>query len=233
MRRLSQLTLIFGIIFALLILSPAFLSSQFGPAPLLKVGDVTDIFTPIILFPLYWLLFRIDNDKPFSWQEVLTFMVFAALWAEGQGMHLSANATGHLLDDMKNTDVYQLNHFFDEVLGHYLWHIGVLGLSAVLLRRQWRNPFTERSNLRLESIGGLIYGATYFLMTVEAGTVPIGLPFALIVSLFGLTTGRKQLRQQPILMFFLVAHVFALICYIAWGVYWRGFPQFSEVGLLK
>jgi hypothetical protein len=55
--RLSRLTLVFSITFAVLIISPAFLNRQFGPYPLMKTGDVIDLFTPLILIPLYWLLF--------------------------------------------------------------------------------------------------------------------------------------------------------------------------------
>src|SRR5689334_17708125 len=118
MNRLSRLTLIFAVVFAILILTPAFLSSQFGPYPLLKIGDVTDVLTPIILLPLYWLLFRIDDNRAFSVREVLVFLVFAALWAEGHGMHLGANSIGHLLEAEKTSDAGQLTHFYDEILGH-------------------------------------------------------------------------------------------------------------------
>src|SRR5690349_2235813 len=117
MTRLARLTLIFAVIFAVLIITPAFLSSQFGPYPLLKVGDVTDVLTPIILLPLYWLLFRIDDDRAFSVREVLVFLVFTAVWAEGHGVHLGANSIGHLLESEKNTDAGQLTHFYDEILG--------------------------------------------------------------------------------------------------------------------
>src|SRR4051794_15386732 len=91
----SRLILIFAIVFAILIINPAFLSQQFAPYPLLKWGDVTDILTPLILIPLYWLLFRQGN--PPSTLENILFLVFAAFWVEGQGMHLGANSIGHLL----------------------------------------------------------------------------------------------------------------------------------------
>ncbi len=55
----SRLILIFALAFAILIITPAFLSQQFAPYPLMKTGDVTDVLTPVILIPLYWLLFRL------------------------------------------------------------------------------------------------------------------------------------------------------------------------------
>ena len=97
MSSLSRLILIFAIVFAILIITPALLSQQFSPYPLLKTGDVTDLLTPLILIPLYWLLFR--QGKAPSTRETIVFLVFAALWTEGQGMHLGANSIGHLLEN--------------------------------------------------------------------------------------------------------------------------------------
>jgi hypothetical protein len=231
MMRLSRLILIFAVAFIIAILAPPFLGKPFGPFPLMKTGDVVDIFTPLFMIPLYFLLFRFENT-PFTLREALVFMALAGLWAEGQGVHLGANSIGHFLTDAKGSEVETVTHFYDEILGHYLWHLGVIGMSVLLIFRQWRHRLAEQSDLKLEALGGLIYGFTFVLMTIEAGTVPIGLPYAIIISVFGLTTGRKTIRQQPILAFFVIAHVFALILYAIWGIYWRGFPQFSEVGLL-
>ena len=36
---------------------------------------------------------------------------------------------------------------------------------------------------------GAIYSATFFRVIVEAGTALLGIPFVLLVSLFGLATG--------------------------------------------
>jgi signal transduction histidine kinase len=134
----SRLILIFAILFLVLLISPAFLSQSFGPYPLMKTGDVTDILTPLILIPLYWLLFRLDKTP--TVREMILFLVFAAAWVEGQGMHLSANSIGHLLQDAQDTNAYTLTHFYDEVLSHYLWHIGLAGLAALLIWRQVNNP---------------------------------------------------------------------------------------------
>jgi len=224
----SRLILIFAIVFAILIINPAFLSQQFAPYPLLKVGDVTDILTPLILIPLYWLLFR-QGEAPSTLENIL-FLVFAAFWVEGQGMHLGANSIGHLLDDAKGTDPQLLTHFFDEVLGHYLWHIGMVALTGLLIWRQIKNPLEAAlSSLWSEIVAALIYGIVYFIIVIEAGTVPLGLPFAVIVAIVGLME-RKSLRQQPITLFFVAAHGLALILFVVWFVKWGGFPQFSDLG---
>ena len=224
----SRLILIFAIVFAILIVNPAFLSQQFGPYPLMKTGDITDILTPLILIPLYWLLFR-QGDTP-STAENIAFLVFAAFWVEGQGMHLGANSIGHLLDNAKGTDAQLLTHFYDEVLGHYLWHIGMVALTTLLIWRQIKNPLaTALTSIRVELIAALIYGFVYFLIVNEAGTVPLGLPFAIIVCIVGLIK-RKDLRQQPTTLFFVAAHALALILLVIWFIKWGGFPQFSDLG---
>jgi len=139
--RLSRLILAFALLSMVLFLGPALLSQQFGPYPLMRNGDVFDLLTPLVLIPLYWLLFQIRRDlTPTQW-EITAFLILAVLWVMGQGMHLGANSISHLMEEMKHSDAYMLTHFYDETLSHYLWHVGIVGLSALLLYRQWRNPF--------------------------------------------------------------------------------------------
>jgi hypothetical protein len=233
MKRLSRLALIFSIFFAVLLISPAFFSKQFGLYPLMKTGDVIDIFTPLILIPLYWLLYQLGQDKAPNLSESVVFLVLMAFWVEGQGMHLSANSIGHLLKEMTASDASVLTNFYDEVLSHYLWHFGVIGLSTLLLFRQWQNPFIgERAALGLESLAGVIHGFTFFIIVVEARTAPLGIPFAILVTLFGLVWGWKKLRQQPLLAFFFVTYLVATIFFAGWAIYWGGLPEFSEVGII-
>src|SRR3989304_6123872 len=157
MNRLSWTILLFSVAFALLLLSPTFLNKQFGPFPLMKVGDVTDILTPLILIPLYWLLYRMNDKKIPGLAENVAFLILAAAWVEGHAMHLSANSIGKLMKNLNGGSAQELANFYDEVLGHYLWHAGVMGLSALLIFRQWRQPFVhERSVLIRECAAGII-----------------------------------------------------------------------------
>ncbi len=50
---------------------------------------------------------------------------------------------------------------------------------------------------------------------------------------FPLVWGRGKLRQQPILAFFFVAYVVAILFFLRWGLYWGGLPEFSKVGIIK
>ncbi|WP_019508008.1 hypothetical protein [Pleurocapsa sp. PCC 7319] len=233
MQRLAHLTLIFAIVFAVFIITPAFLSGQFALYPLLKNGDVLDLLTSLVLIPLYWLLFQIHPRRSPNQKEMLVFLLFAALWVEGQGMHLVANSIGHLTSADSGSEVQQLTHFYDEILSHYIWHFGLAGLSALLIYRQWQNPFIkQRSGLKFEITAGIIHGFNYFIDVVESATTILGVPFAVGVVIFTLIWGRQHLRQQPILAFFFVSYLIACLFFLGWGLYWGGLPEFSEVGII-
>jgi hypothetical protein len=233
-QRLARLTLVFAVLFAVFIIAPAFFNRQFAPYPLLKVGDIIDLFTPLVLIPLYWRLFVLAADHPPQPRLTITFLMLAALWVEGQGMHLGANAIGHLTEALPSpSDAHALTHFLDEVLSHYLWHLGLVGLSALLLYRQWQHPMPPTAAGLGWAIGaGVLHGLNYFITVVEAATGPLGVPFAVAVVVFTLLRGRGQLRSQPLLLFFFVAYAVSTALFLAWGLYWRGLPEFSAVGII-
>ncbi len=236
MKQLKLLILIFAIAFLIFFIAPAMLSGQFGPYDLIKNGDVLDLLTPLVLIPLYWLLFWIGRDEGPGKTESVVFMILAALWVEGQGMHLAANSIGHLLSNFVGTDAETLTHFYDEELSHYMWHLGLIGLSALLIWRQWRFPFIgERSSLWIEGISGLLYGFTFFLIIVEGQTAIIGLPFAVIVTIAGLIWGRRYLKHQPLLAFFWIGYLIAALLTLGWWIYWGDLLEFSDpiVGIIS
>lgn len=234
MKRLSILILVFAVAFAIFLVGPPFLSKlAFPPYPLMKVADVFDILTPLVLLALYWLLFRVGQPKPVNMSGMVVFFILAALWAQGQGMHLSANSIDHLLKGMENTDIYLLTHFYDEVLSHYLRDIGIVGLSAFLIMRSWKHPLPKSTESSGHTIlAGLIHGFTFFLIVIESGTAPLGVTFAVLVAVFGLVWGRKGMSQRPVATFFFISYIVAALFFIGWGIYWQGLPQFSEVGLI-
>jgi hypothetical protein len=226
--------LIFSIALVIFVLGPPFLGYQFGPYPLMNVADVLDVFTPLVLLPLYWLLFNFNGVKPSSIKSNLIFMVFAAFWVLGQGMHLSANSIGHLTEGMKGTSIYNLTEFYDETLGHYLWHFGMIGLSGLLIYRQRNNPISEIKEMPwINIIGGAIYGFVFFAMIVEGSTVPMGLPFAVLAVFFILFLSGRGKIKQPLNLFFLTGYSVALLLLAIWGIWHHGFPGFFETGLVK
>jgi hypothetical protein len=233
MKRPSLLILVFSITFLVFFMLPPFLNHKFGFYPLMKVADVFDLFTPLVLIPLYWLIYRLDGKSAPTQGEDICFMILAAFWVLGQGMHLAANSIGHLLNGMEGTDIYKLSHFYDEVLSHYLWHFGVVGLSAILIFRQWRKPLAEeRISTWLVILAGIIYGFTYFSLIIEGATTPLGVTFTVLAVFLIAIYARKVMIKQPVIFFFFIAYAFALLLFIGWGIYWQGLPEFSEVGII-
>jgi hypothetical protein len=227
-----SLILAFAFAFAFFILVPAFLGQPFPAYDLMHWADVLDLFTPLVLIPLYWLLFTDAGRIPPSRALALAFAFLGALWAEGQGMHLAANSIGNLLG-AGSTGVHNLVHFYDEVLSHYLWHIAIVGLSVLLLaapRGAQAGPPPVRWAIIVPS--AILYGFTYFAAVVEGGTVPFGLPAAVLVLLGLLLTRRASLRSDNLTAFFFTAYLLALVLLGAWFARWGGFPQFTETGIL-
>ena len=240
MKRLSFLTLLFAILSLVFIILLVFLRFPFPLYPLMSYQDAFDVLTPLVLIPVYYLLFRTSSNNRPSVTEVIAFMVLSALWVEGQGMHLAANSIHNLMDalaknsvlDVKGTDLFQLTYFFDEKLGHYLWHIGMLGLAALLIYREWRDPAGEATAWWPVILGGIIYGLSYALIFLEGEDVFLGLPFAALVALLTLIWWRRRLARQPVLAFFFVACLTATLLFIGWGLYWGGFIPPSGAGII-
>jgi hypothetical protein len=239
MKRLSLLLLIFALLSLAFFILLVFLKIPFPPFPLVSCQDAFDILTPLMLIPLYWLIFHYSGREAPTLSDAVAFLILTVFWVEGQGMHLAANSISNLMESasgslvgVTGSDAFKLIYFYDEQLGHYLWHIGVLGLAALLIYREWRRPAGLQTVWWSTILGGIIYGLTLFMITNEGQTVWMSLPFCLLVTLFGLVWGRKKLGQQPVLAFFFVACLVALLVLAGWGLYWGGFPEFSEVGLI-
>jgi hypothetical protein len=225
MQRLQRLTVAFAVLFAFFILVPPFLSAPLAGYPLMNVQEVVDLFTPLVLIPVYWLVFRaISEDDPGPTQTIV-FLILAALWVEGQGMHLSANSIGHLTEVLAGSAIAGLTNFYDEVLSHYLWHAATMGLAALLMFRQWRHSLSGRSSLGSESGAGVLHGLNFSLMVLEGQTTPLGVPFAALAAVFGILRGRGRMRQQPVLAFFTVAFAVATVVFLVWWLSWGCFME--------
>lgn len=240
MKRLSLLTLIFAVLSLAFILILISLRIKFPLYPLMSYQDVFSVLPSLVLIPIYWLLFRHSASTKISLGQEIVFMVLAAIWVEGHGIHLSANSIDNLIEalarnqviNIKTTDIYHLTYFFDEQLGHYLMHIAMLGLAALLIYHEWRDPAGLATTWWAAILAGIIYGFSYFCIFIEGQTVALGLPFGLIIVLFAIIWGRNKLAHRPVLAFFFVTCLVALFLFTCWGFYWGGFPQFSDVKLI-
>lgn len=227
-----SLILAFSLCFAFFILAPAFLGQPFSRFDLMHRADILDIFTPLVLIPLYWLLLTDFARRRRNPLLVFAFVVLAALWTEGQGMHLSANSIGNLLGK-GTTDVYALVHFYDEVLSHYLWHVSIVGLSVVLVMSR-ADGLVASVTVKWSMIipAAIAYGFTYFAAINEGGTVPFGLPAAIVILVVLPLTRRRDLRSRNLTAFFFVGYLVSVLFFAGWYAYWRAFPEFSETGII-
>jgi hypothetical protein len=227
-----SLILLFAISFTVFIVVPAFLGQPFPPYPSIHWADVFDLLTPLVLIPLYWLLFTDSGSLQRTSRLNIIFLILAALWAAGQGMHLSANSINNYLGH-GSSGIHDIVHFYDEVLSHYLWHAGIVGLSILLVVAP-AAVTTEAVPIRwgIVAPASLLFGLTFFMAINEGGTVPLGLPAAIIIMLGFLLLRRHQIRTHNLTAFFLLGYLIATILFIGWFIYWGGFPEFSEVGII-
>jgi hypothetical protein len=105
------------------------------------------------------------------------------------------------------------------VVGHYLWFAGLYVLVAALVLALRQVDVTGRWRWPLAAL----FGLTAATNGVEGGTAV----FTLLVAAAFCAWGRRL--RQPVL---LTAFGVTLVLLAGWGLYWQGFPQFSELGWL-
>lgn len=231
-RRLSLITLIFGFCSVAFFLLLIFLRIPFPLYPLISWQDTLDLLTPLVLIPIYWMMYRAVASEKMGRAGESIFMVFASIWILGQGMHLAANSIDNLIENLAktqslnilDTDVYRLTYFIDEELSHYIWHIGVLGLAGLLIYSYWRSGSEEKTDWRLVIPAGILYGAVCFCIFIEGQTSLMSFPMLGLASLFLLVWARKDLTKKPVLAFFTIAFLLAFVGIAVWSIMHGAFP---------
>ena len=147
-------------------------------------------------------------------------------------LHVSETSAEQVADG-GSPDVHDLVHFYDEVLSHYIWHIAIVGLSILLVAVR-ANGDSAAAPIRWPLIlpSAILYGFTYFAAINEGGTVPFGLPAAILIPLALLLTRRADLRSKNLVAFFFLGYILAVLLFTGWFAYWGGFPEFSETGII-
>ncbi len=146
-----------------------------------------------------------------------TWLLFggaAVLYTQGHGIHLAANS-------VSNVAPGEPAHLWDEVVGHYLWYGGLAGMGAALALTLGDLP---RPAPRVSVPLSLLFGFTVFTNSVEGGTALFGLATSTAFLVWGL---RRRDRLAAVLV---PTYGVAVAALLAWGGYWLGFPQFSELG---
>ena len=238
--RQAQWLFTYAVIYAFFHILPAFLNYEIKN--LLMIADIFDILTPFamvfVIYRIYSMLLphiRIDSSFPVRSVTVVILILGAITFVEGHGMHLSANAIARHLTELKDSSLFALDYSFDEIIGHIFWDSGIviLSLGIILVGLYIDQKKISSPKQALIVLASLIYGFTYFVNAVEGQTVFFTLPLAAAIPLtIGWVSHRKIIRlsKNPVLFLFLLSYIVALGLFLVWGIWQKGFPEFSELG---
>jgi hypothetical protein len=232
--RLSWALLGYAVALAVLLLVPPFLTASVGPPTGFTGQEAVDLFTPLIVIPLAWYVF--DLTGGLGRVGLLAFLIIGAVWIEGQAIHLAANAVGDAVppdatEAFVRTAPGELNHWLDETLSHWMWHIAWVALSILLLAAATRTQSASAAGTSLTAAAaGFVHGATFFVVTVEGVTTVLGIPASIVLLLWSASLARRRLGSRPVVVFFLVASVVTLVGYAGWAALHGGtLPEFTKL----
>jgi hypothetical protein len=215
----------FGWSYCVLHVGTVFLKHQFPPG--LTLGDWVSLLIPWVVMGsalLVWDAIPLDPRREPGARRLL--LASSVCYATGYGINLAANAIGRLLPELAPTQPSVLTYFLDEHLGHILWHLGMVGVTAALVQA----PTTLGAG-RLSwgpGLGAAGYAFAYFTDAVEGQTVALLLPCSLLFAA-SLTYGPLRDRRTALHRFVLLGHSLALLLFAIWYFWQGGFPQFSDV----
>jgi hypothetical protein len=147
-------------------------------------------------------------------REWILLAAAGILYTQGHGIHLAANS----IAEVEPSDAA---HLWDETAGHWLWYGGLTGIVATL-------AYALRAVPSSRTLWGLVlslgFGLTICTNSIEGGTPALGLACGVVFVAWGL---RRRGRLPELLV---PAYGLAFVALVGWGLYWQGFPQFSELG---
>jgi hypothetical protein len=177
-------------------------------------GTWIDLATPfVVLGAAAWGL----RGAPAA--AAVVALVGAILYADGHGIHLSANDIRH---HELTGEAARVAHFWDERFGHLEWHLGWL----VLLAAFYVADSARVRALRADALPALLLGWALFTNTVEGGDWGLTLAAAPIFTIWAIARpGRATTTVAG-------ATLLAAALIGVWAAWQGGVPQFSEVGWL-
>jgi hypothetical protein len=206
------------------------------------VGDWIDVLGAFAVIALYvWIASGLAarERRPYP-----AFAHAAAVaYAMGRGIHLAANSIHDMLDRTGGADPWGLVYFWDERVSHYLvdaarivFAVGLAALerpAAPAGEAAGSGSSAGRGGRAAVVVGALAYGFTYFASAVEGQTVPLALPFSIAFAAWGVGSAARGRALGPTRTFFTAAALVSLLLFAIWGIWQRGFPEFSHAGLIR
>jgi hypothetical protein len=215
--------LAYALALAVFLLIPPTLKPTVGPPKDFTLQEAMDLLTPLVVIPLGWWV--LDGIGGLRGRAFLVFLLIAVVWVEAHGIHLAANAIGDAFaagsdrNSFYATDAGALDHFLDEDLSHWLWHIAWVALGVLMLvLATWRpaRPLGGGAGSGVAGIAGLIHGATFFLVTAEGGTAGLGIPASIVMLAWSAVEVRRG-SSHPVFRFFLVSGATTLLLDLVWA----------------
>ena len=249
--RMPAALLAYAVAVAVFLLVPPYLKASIGPPVAFTLQELADLLTPVFVLPLAWRVF--EAGAGLRGRAMVAFLVIGAVWIEGQGIHLAANAIGDAFSHDGAEAFYgtvpgDLDHWLDETLGHWLWHAAWVALTVLMLAATAGTAAATRGSAvtagrpiagasvaaqrPMAIAAGAIHGVTFFLVTVEGVTTALGIPASLLFLAWSAVRVRREPGRDPVATFVLVSSIVTLIGYLGWSALhgWT-LPEFSKVGL--
>jgi hypothetical protein len=155
-----------------------------GPAPEgTRWADWLDLAVPwLVLAPAAVTLWA--AQAPARWWAV--FGAGAVAYSSGHGIHLAANSVG-------NVSGGPTAYFWDEVVSHYIWFLGVVLVLAALARTMVGRPRPKPA----AHVLALAVGLTWASNAIGGGTVV----FSLVVAVAATAFGWRRRRELGVVLF--------------------------------
>ncbi len=180
-----------------------------------RYEDFVDLLTPyVVAGPALVVLAKVGASRR-SWGLAL---LGAAIFTQGQGLHLSSNAISF------SSGPAAPAYLWDEQVGHHLWFGGLTLLLVVVVQTLRDRPL--RLGVTALVLAPLV-GLTWAANVVEGGSVPFGATLAV-----GLTAWGWRMREAGTGQLLVLAFGLSLVLTAAYGGWQGGFPQPSELGWL-
>jgi hypothetical protein len=171
-------------------------------------------------------------------------------YALGHGMHVAANAIHDMMGSGVRSELRDLVYFWDERAGHVgvdaarvAFVIGLVSLegNGTAAGASGRRPAGAETGGTpggpgiLLVVGTAAYGFIYFATAIEGQTVFLALPFTAILAWMWLRDRGNRPSvgtAAPARAFFTNAAMVSLLLFLVYGLWQRGFPEFTRAGIL-
>ena len=220
-----------GILSALVDLGSAYVKVPLAPRGVVA-GDLIQILGTFPLLALYGSIALDLHARHASPRLAVLLFSAGVAFALGFGVHVAANSIHDMLDHTKLGDPWGLAYFWDEHLGHYLVDASRAAFAVGLTALESKSPAVAEEVAPWPlPLGALAYGFIYFATGVEGQTVPLALGVSIGFAIGTLARGGLR-ASRPVRTFYAVAAITSIVLFLIWGVWHRGFPEFSRTGLL-